>query len=160
MTIDWTSLITGVLAGGVLIKLAAFIATWMNDKGVQIVEAKLNDFGTKLNQNQLMGQIQADDAVVKILKDTLPIVVSKLTADVQADLVAGKMDGAAFKALISDVWAAAKPQITGGAMDYLQHSSFSDGLIVTENVVQHFVGTQKLNTAGVVADPARATTGA
>jgi hypothetical protein len=100
----------------------------------------------KLNENSVLAQIKADEAVVKIMEDTIPEVVLEIADTLQKDLADGKFDKVNWADLGSRIWDKAKPQIVGGANDYLKTSSFEDGRTVAAWVVKRFFAKKQLET--------------
>ena len=143
------SFLTGILAGGLLTRVGTFIADWFSGKGAELVGEKLNAFGEKLNQNALLGQIQADDAVIKILEKAVPDVMAELAENLRTDLKDGKLDAQNWENIAQELWKKAEPQIKGGAMDYLKHSSFGDGKVIAAEVFKRMVNKKKAEAAGL-----------
>jgi len=144
---DWKS--AAILMGGmILMKLFAWISGWVNGKGAEIVHERLTELQSKINQNTVAGQIQADDAIINILQNTIPLVIAELTKDVTEAMKDGKITDEEWKEIASKLWEAAKPQIVGGANDYLENSSFSDGKVVAEMVFKRFFARQKVMQQG------------
>jgi len=155
--LGWAHVAVG-LGGGLLIMLLQWAAKWLDSKGSDFVIAELRKVQAKINENSLMGQIQADDAVEAILEKCIPSVIATLDATLQKDLADGKLDKADWIGIGMKVWAAAKPQIEGGAHDYLKASSFKDAEVLAMIVAKRFFTKQKLAKDGVIVEPARADT--
>lgn len=157
---DFSQLTQGhVLAsvlGILLLQALQWASKWLDGKGVDFVKAELEKLRTKMNENSILSQIQADDAVINILEACLPDVVHELGADVQQALADGKIDKADWVMIGTKVWEKAKPQIQGGANDYIKASSFSDGAAIAQIIAKRFFVKQSLAVKGVIVEPARA----
>jgi hypothetical protein len=63
-------------------------------------------------------------------------VFDTLSENIKKDLQDGKFDKVNWEALGTLLWEKAKPQIIGGANDYLKNSSWGDGKVVATWVIQ------------------------
>ncbi len=155
--LNWQNL--AILLGGVVgAKVLAWVAGWIEGHGATFVKAELDKVQTKLNENSILGQISADDAVIGILEDAIPEVLHEATTDVTTALADGKIDSVEWKDIGAKLWAKARSHIQGGANDYLLHSSFQDGTAIAAIVAKRFFIKQKLQKDGVITDAARAET--
>jgi hypothetical protein len=147
-----------ILGGVVGAKIIGFIADWLNGKGAEFVHEKLENLQTKLNENSILSQISADDAVIDILEQAIPDVLHEATDDVRAALADGKIDSVEWKDIGAKLWAKSKDHIQGGANDYLKSSSFADGAAIAAIVAQRFFKKQKAQKDGLIVEAPRAET--
>jgi len=152
---SWQS-VALILGGLVGAKVFAWFASWIDGKGAAFIKDELTKLQEKLNQNSVLSQIHADDAVIGILEDTIPDVLHEATDDIKAALADGKIDAVEWKDIGAKLWGKAKDHIQGGANDYLKNSSFEDGAAIAAIVAKRFFVKQKLQKDGVIADPPRA----
>jgi hypothetical protein len=146
-TSDWKS--AAILMGGaILMRFATWLASWINGKGAEIVHEKLSAISAQMNQNSLLGQIKADDAIIAILERAIPTVLASIPTELAEALKDGKVTAAEFQSIAAHLWAEASPQIVGGANDYLKESSFSDGKVVAEMVFKRFFAKQTAQARG------------
>ncbi|NDQ57339.1 MAG: hypothetical protein GZ088_09740 [Acidipila sp.] len=146
------------LTGAFGLLLGQQVFAWLNTNGVAMVNAKLEGFRSELNQSKifggLLGQINADDACIGIIEACIPDIIVTLSADVQVMLKNGTLtDATQWRAMAHALWAKAEGQIIGGAHDYLEHSSFEDGIVLAENLLRRFFAKQQIVNLGVVAVP-------
>jgi hypothetical protein len=150
--------IAACLGGGMFVMLLQWVAKWLDSKGSDFVIAELRKLQAKANENSVVGQIAADDAVEGILEKCIPDVIHTLDATVQQDLADGKIDKADWIGIGQKLWATAKPQVQGGVNDYLKNSSFKDAEVLAMAVAKRFFTKQKLAQAGVIAPAAAVVT--
>jgi hypothetical protein len=74
------------------VRIVQWAADLFTSKGEEFVHAKLDALQAKLNENSLLGQIAADDAVTAILQDAIPTVIHELSETAKKDLEDGKFD--------------------------------------------------------------------
>lgn len=139
-----------VLLGMLLMKLVSWAAAWIDGKGKEWISERLAALQDKVNQNSLMGQLQADDALFKMIEGTIPEALAELTATAKQDLKDGKLDKSEWKDIEDRIWARIKPQVVGGKNDYLEHSSFSDGKALVSWAVQKFFKKQEAKKEGLI----------
>jgi hypothetical protein len=148
-----------ILLGGVVgTKIVAYLAGWVDGHAEVFVKKELEQLRAKMNENSVLGQIGADDAVVDILEAAIPEVLHEATTDIAAALADGKIDAVEWKDIGAKLWAKAKDHIQGGKNDYLANSSFDDGAAIASIVAKRFFIKQKLQKDGVITDPARTET--
>lgn len=143
---------TGALAlgGMILMKFFSWISSWINGKGKDWVNERFQSLQEKMNANTLLAQIQADDAMVKILEATIPEIVLEISETAQGDLKDGRFDVVDWMGLGKRLWERVKPQVEGGAHDYLKASSFQDGVVLSGWVLQRFFKRQAAAQKGLV----------
>ena len=149
--------LAALLFGIVAKHFAGWVADFVNGKGAEFVSAKIDAMQTKLNENSLLGQIAADDAVTAILTDAIPTVIARLTETAKNDLKDGKFDKVDWDGIGTQLWDEVKDQIVAGKNDYLAQSSFDDGKAIASWVIQNFFKKKKLAAEGVIppATPAK-----
>lgn len=135
------------LTGVVLMKLAAWFADWFTGKGAELVQENLADLQDKLNQNAVLSQVTADDAVIDALEQAIPEALAEFPQALKTALADGKLSGDDIKAIATAMWAKAEPQIRGGVSDYLKTSSFKDGKTVAELVIRRWFAKKQLDKA-------------
>jgi hypothetical protein len=140
-------LIVSFLMGGVLLKALQWVAGWMEGKGKEWVAERFSKLEERLDQNSVLAQIQADNAVLDIIKNCIPEALLELTETAQKDLQDGKFDKVDWDGIGARVWERAKPHIVGGKHDYLKTSSFNDGKVVAAMVVSRFFKAKKVEGA-------------
>lgn len=152
---DWLNLgaIGHVLLGVVLMQVMKWFAGWIDGKGVELVQDELKKLQTKLNENSVLGQIKADDALIEICEHALPVVINTLSEEVQKDLADGKFDSVSWQHIGAQIWQHAKEQVHGGVNDYLKSSSFEDGTKVAAMVAERFFHLQLAQKKGTVTAP-------
>jgi len=136
-------LIIAFLMGGVLLKAIQWVAGWMDGKGKEWIADRFSKFEEKLDQNSVLSQIQADNAVLDIIKNSIPEVFLELTETLQKDIKDGKFDKVNWEGIGGRLWERTKPHIVGGKNDYLKNSSFDDGKAVAAMVVEKFFKAKK-----------------
>ena len=143
---------TGALAlgGMVLMKFFSWISSWMDGKGKDWINDRFQTLQAKLNSNTLLAQIQADDAMVKILEAAIPEIVLEISETSQGDLKDGRFDVVDWMGIGKRLWERVKPQVEGGAHDYLKASSFQDGVVLATWVAQRFFKRQAAAQKGLV----------
>lgn len=141
-----------LLSGIVLTKIVGWLADWMEGKGQQWVHDRLEALQAKLNENSLLGQIQADDACTKIVENSIPLLFDELSETLKNDLKDGKLDKVEWQYIGGRLWEKVKPQIEGGKNDYLKNSSFADGKALAAWVAERWFKKQKAVKAGVVVE--------
>lgn len=147
-----------LLSGAIGIQFFSFIAEWLNTKGSEFVHDELEKLREKLNSNSILGQIAADDAVIDILESAIPDVLHEATDDVRTALADGKIDSVEWKDIGNKLWSKTKDHIQGGTHDYLEASSFEDGVAIATKVAKQFFTTQKAQADGLIVAPARVET--
>jgi len=136
--------------GMLLMKLFSWLSSWINGKGKDWVNERFQSLQEKMNANTLLAQIQADDAMVKILEATIPEIVLEISETAQGDLKDGRFDVVDWMGLGKRLWERVKPQVEGGAHDYLKASSFQDGVVLSGWVLQRFFKRQAAAQKGLV----------
>lgn len=132
-----------VLGGMLLMRALGWVAEWINGKGQKFVEERLTKLQEKLNSNEVLAQIAADDAVINIVKDAIPEVFAELSDTVKKDLADGKFDKVSWDDIGTRLWQKVKPHVEGGKSDYLKNSSFSDGKVLATYVAKKFFSKKK-----------------
>ena len=158
---DWSHLLTwqniALLLGGVVgAKVIAYLASWVDGKGLELVRTELEKLRSKMNEQSILSQISADDAVIDILESTIPDVIHEAGIGVTDALADGKIDAVEWKSIGAKLWDKSKAHIQGGANDYLKNSSFQDGAAIAEVVAKRYFVKQKLQKDGVIVDAPRA----
>lgn len=151
-------LVGPILLGVAVVPIVRWIAGWISGKGVELVQEELKKLQTKLNENGVLGQIQADDALIAICEHALPEVVHDLTEDIQKALADGKIDKVEWAAIGRKVWDKVKDQVRGGTNDYLKNSSFTDGEALAAMVAKRFFSLQLAQKKGLVTEAPREAT--
>lgn len=146
-----------VLGGIIVTKLAIWAAKWLDGSGAEFIQKEFEKLRAKINENTLLSQIAADDAIIRILEQCIPEVLHELSDEAQQAAAAGDWSKIDLKDLGNRLWLKAKPQIEGGVHDYIKESSFKDATAIALQIFQRFVAKNKLSKAGVIAEPARAT---
>ena len=149
---SWWKSVALVTLGVILTKVVGWIAGWIDGKGAAFVQERLLKLQEKVNSNETMAQIHADDAVFKILHDGIPEVMNAASETVKKNLKEGRFDKADWKELGSNLWAASKEQILGGAKDYLKESSFNDGELLAAWVLKKVFNKKKAKAEGLIDD--------
>lgn len=145
------------LIGVVGVGIVKWLAGWINGKGVELVQAELKKLQEKLNENSVLSQIQADDALIEIAEHAIPEVLAEITDTLKNDLKDGKLDKVDWADLGKRLWAKIEPQVRGGVNDYLKTSSFQDGQTLAAMVLKRFFAHQKASAEGVITEAARVT---
>lgn len=157
--IDFSGLSLGhalALAGGMLLLMALqWASKWIDSKGVEFVKGELEKLRTKANENSLLGQIAADDAVINILEASLPEVLHEAGDEVQQAVATGNLKNFPWQTLAQNLWAKAKPQVEGGVHNYIAQSSFRDATVIAQQVIKRFLAKKALAQTGIIADPPR-----
>jgi hypothetical protein len=151
---DWKTVAT-FLFGVVGMKVVSYLADLLNGKGAEYVSAKLEALQEKLNENSLLGQIQADDAITRILEDAIPTIFDTLTETAKQDLADGKFDKADWSGIGAKLWDEVKDHIVGGKNDYLENSSFNDGKAIAMWVIQNWFKKKKAEGALPISQPVK-----
>ena len=146
---SWWKSIGLVLLGALGFKGIMWVSAWLDGKGKLWIDERLAQLQEKVNQSGIMGQIQADDAVFKIMRDTIPEVLGELAETAKKDLIDGKLDKANWDDIGSRLWQRTQPHVTGGANDYLAQSSFNDGKAVAIWVAKKFFAKKKAKEEGL-----------
>lgn len=149
---NWVALVSTAVGVYVIAPAAAWVASWLNGKGADLVRAELVTLQKKINENTLMGQIHADDAVLGILEDAIPDAMHTLGSAVQAEIATGKISATDWAACGKTLWVHAQAQIRGGVHDYFANSSFvgQDEEILAGTVFKRFFLKQSLTQSGVI----------
>lgn len=137
-------MIVAFLMGGVLLKAVQWVAGWFDGKGKEWIAERFAKLEERLDQNSVLSQIQADNAVLEIIKNCIPEVILELGENIKNDLKDGKFDKVDWDGIGARLWERAKPHIVGGKNDYLKNSSFSDGKAVAALVVSKFFKAKKV----------------
>lgn len=154
---NWQSV--ALILGGVIgARVIGWLASWLNGKGAELVDQKLEKLQDKLNQNSVLAQVTADDAVIDILQQAIPDVIHEATEDIREALKDGKIDSVEWKAIGAKLWEKSKDHIRGGKNDYLANSSFADGTAIATIVAQRFFKKQKAQKDGLIVEAPRAET--
>ncbi len=148
----WGALMTGMLTAGLL----KYVSNYLDTGAGTFVKEELQKLQSKINENSVMSQIAADDAVIDILEGCIPLALHELNEETQAALIDGKITASEWSLIGSKVWNHAKDQIVGGANDYLKNSSWKDGQVIAELVVKKFFTSQKMAAKGLIVDAPRA----
>lgn len=143
--------VIGFLLALVVYPVLQWLKSWIDNKGAQVVVDELKKVQAKINENSLVGQIAADDALFAIVENAIPEVIHELSDTLKNDLKDGKLNAVDWKDFAARVWAKIEPQVKGGANDYLKQSSFADGKVLAELVIKRFFSKQKAAAAGVIA---------
>lgn len=150
---NWPHWLLGVVALAIL----RWVSGWLTgEKAAAFVKDELEKLRTKINENSVLSQLHCDDACIDILESVIPEVLSEVNDATQQALAAGNLSAVDWAALAKQAWAKAKPQITGGANDYLKNSSFGDGEVLAQMVIQRFFKTQVAQAKGLITDAPRA----
>jgi hypothetical protein len=152
--INW-QVVALFLAGGVGFKIVKWASQWLDTKGVEFVTKELQQLQKKLNENSMLGQTQADDALIGIAEHALPEVMHELSSTLQKDLADGRIDTADWKDIGKRIWVKIEPQVRGGANDYLKNSSFQDGEALATMVAKRFFALQSAQKKGLVTEAGR-----
>ncbi len=142
---SWWKEIGLVLLGGVGLRLIQWIADFFSGSGQTKILSLLTLAQKKANENSVLSQLQIDDALINIVKGAVPEVINTLAENVKRDLKDGKLNKAEYEGLVGRVWDAAKPQVIGGANDYLKQSSWNDGKEVAGLVIKRFFSKKDEN---------------
>ena len=139
-----------VVIGMMLMKGLGWLSEWIDGKGKQFIDEKLGKLQDKVNENSVLAQVQADDAVFKIIRDAIPEVVNELVVTAKQDLKDGKLDKVDWEDIGKRLWARTKPHIIGGKNDYLANSSFNDGKVLASWVAKKVFNKDKAKKEGLV----------
>jgi len=135
-----------VLGGMLLMRLVGWLSEWINGKGQKFIDERLVKLQEKLNSNEVLAQIAADDAVVNIVREAIPEVMAELAATVKKDLADGHFDKVDWDSIGARLWEKVRPHVEGGKADYLKNSSFSDGKVLATYVAKKFFNKKKEET--------------
>ena len=135
------------LGGVVATKLAGWVSGFIEGKAKEWIVERLSNLEERIDQTGIGSQIQADNAVINILKECLPEMMQHVTAEVIRDLKDGKLDEIKLKSLAQELAEIAKGHIEGGKHDYLKNSSYKDLQTVAEWVIKNWFGKKKLEAA-------------
>lgn len=141
-TFSWKTIATFLL-GIVGAKLGGWVADFLGGRAKEYIGDKIAALQEKLNENSLLGQIEADDAITRILEDAIPTVFDTLSENVKKDLADGKFDKIEWSGIGAKLWDEVKDQIVGGKNDYLANSSFDDGKAIATWVIQNWFKKKK-----------------
>lgn len=143
---------TAALAGGgmLLMRLLSWVSTWIDGKGKEWMHERFTKLQEKINSNEVMAQIQADDVVIRIIEESIPEVILELSETAQNDLKDGKFDAVDWAGIGTRIWQRVRPHIEGGKSDYLKNSSFTDGAKVAAWVAQKFFAKKQAQAKGLV----------
>lgn len=142
-TWDWKVIFWG-LVGAALLRGVQWLADFMTQGGQKKLLDLLTEALKKSNDTSVGSQIKADDALVKIIEDTIPVVVDTLSANLKQDLADGKLDADQWQRIHALTWAKVKPIVAGGANDYLEKSSWDDGQVVAKYVWDKWIAKRKV----------------
>ncbi len=151
ITTHWVGLSVGALS----VTALGWVMRFLDTKGAQYAHDELEKLRAKSNSNSVLGQIAADDAVISILEDSIPLVLNDLDTATQQAIAGGSITAVDWKQFGSNLWDVAKFHVEGGINDYLAHSSYDDGKTIAELIAKRFFVTQKMQQAGLVVDPPR-----
>ncbi len=152
MTDNWHA----ILVGGALAMFLNWLASWLDGKGAVFIHNELEQLRTKMNENSLLSQIHADDALVDILEATIPVVLHDFDDTMHQTLAQGNIGAVNWINFGKKLWNEVLPQVKGGVNDYLKNSSFSDGEALAAYIAKRFFVTQKMSAKGLIVDNARA----
>lgn len=146
---DWKNI--GVFLGGMLaMKLFSWIAGWVDGKGQKWIDERLGKLQDKVNENSVLSQIQADDALFGIIRDAIPEVLAESSDTLRQAFKDGNYDKIDWKDFGSRLWERTKEQIVGGKNDYLKNSSFEDGKVLGAWVAKKVFARKKAKEDGLV----------
>jgi len=146
---SWWKNVGIFLMGVIAAKIAGWLAAWSEGKGKAWVDEKITMLQGKINENSVLSQIAADDAVMKIMREALPEVITEIGATAQKDLKDGKFDKVDWDGIGKRLWEKTKPIIVAGKNDYLEQSSFEDGKAVARMIAQKFFKTKDAEEKGL-----------
>lgn len=146
----WWHWVALILVGTVARPVVEWLSGWIDGKGAKFVKDELTKVQAKLNENTLLGQIHADDAVIGVLQSVIPEVLHDLTEATKTAIQNGQLHTVDWKAMGVQIWDKAKPQIVAGEHDYLEHSSFEDGATIAAVIAERFFKTQKAQKDGLL----------
>ncbi len=159
MSTIWTWFLANwhtLLLGGMGAMVVGWAAKWLDGKGSVFVREELEKIKSRLNENSVLSQISADDALINILEDTIPVVLHDFDDTVHQTLAQGNLGLIDWKDFGIRVWNECKAHVIGGTNDYLKNSSFSDGEKLAAIIAKRFFVTQKMSSKGLIVDNARA----
>lgn len=151
----WHALVSGAAGLAVISWLSSYLT---GAKAVAFVHEKIDQLTKKINENSILSQIHADDAVTSILESVLMEVLHDADDEIKTAIASGDISSINWKQFGQDVWAKAQLQIKGGANDYLKSSSFQDGAAIAAMIAERFFKKQAVQNAGLVTDAPRAET--
>jgi len=147
---SWLKLALASVLGMMLMKSISWAAGWFDGKGKKWVDDGLQKMNDKINENSLMAQVQADDALFSIVRESVPEIIDELVDTAKADLKDGKLDKVDWEDIGSRLWARVKPQVIGGKNDYLANSSYSDGAVMAKAIAKKVFHKTKAKKEGLV----------
>ena len=138
------------MIGMLVMKALSWISSWFDSKGQGWIDERLTKIQDKANENSILSQVKADDAIFDIMRQSIPEVVNELTDTVKADLKDGKLDKVNWEDIGARLWSRVKPHVVGGKNDYLANSSFSDGKVAATWVASKIFNKEKAKKDGLV----------
>ncbi len=147
-----------ILVGIVVVPCVQWGVKWLDGKGAEFVKTELEALRKKMNENSVLSQISADDAIIDILESTIPDVLAEVNTEVHDHILNGRITSIDWAQFGRNLWTKAKEHIVGGANDYLKNSSFQDGEKLAAMIAQRFFNTQKMAAKGLIVDMPRADT--
>lgn len=142
VSLDWKAVLWG-LAGAAILRMIQWFADFATQGGQKKLVDLLGEALKKSNDTAVGAQIQADDAMVKILESVIPIIMNSLSENLKNDLKNGKLDKDQWDHIYALTWAKVQPVVVGGANDYLKKSSWTDGIVVAKFVWEKWLATKK-----------------
>jgi len=139
----WTVILWAVL-GAALLRGLQWLADFASGGGTAKLVALLKQVMDASNNTSVGANLQADDAALKIVQECIPIVMTELSETVKKDIEDGKLDAEEWTDIHGRLWQKAKPQIIGGATDYLKLSSFHDAKFLVETAWDRWFAKKKL----------------
>jgi len=133
----WKVVAVGAL-GAILMRVCMWAADFLSGSGGKKMVELLGKLQEKSNENSVLAQISADDAVINIVKASIPDVLAVVGDNVKKDLKDGKFTKADWEGFGEKLWEAAKPHVISGKNDYLAASSFNDGKAIAALVAKRF----------------------
>jgi len=146
----WWKTVALVALGGLGYKALSWISSWLKDSGKEWIAERFEKLQDLINKNSIMAQIQADEAVMKILEAAIPEVLAEIADTAKKDLQDGKFGKEDWDGLGTRLWEISKPHIYGGKNDYLKESSFEDGRVLAAMVMKKFFNKKKAKKEGLI----------
>ncbi len=152
ISVHWHALAIGAVVTGSL----AWLAKKLDTSGGAFVVKELEKLRVKANENSILSQLACDDALINILEDSIPLVLSELDDETQKALAAGSIEAVDWTAFGKNLYAIVKDNVEGGINNYLTNSSHADGQVLASLIAKRFFITQKMSAKGLIVDNARA----